>query len=231
MAQAVSSADATEAPLLLSSPTPPPPAGAPRRNWFAFICATLASVTTMLHGYSTYVVAASFYYITKRWYLMLPIPTCFADLTLMSGAELFMREDVGLTDAEVEVLAGVHERLHARVHPRRRLGGGPPGPPPHPRARQRLLSWPARSPCRWAPASPRSWRRASSPASAPGSPASSPPCTTPRYRRRPCAASSHLFLTYVYALTPASSIAGFRSKLSLMWLLCSCRCSSASVYF
>ena len=106
MAQAVSSADATEAPLLLSSPTPPPPAGAPRRNWFAFICATLASVTTMLHGYSTYVVAASFYYITKRWYLMLPIPTCFADLTLMSGAELFMREDVGLTDAEVEVLSG-----------------------------------------------------------------------------------------------------------------------------
>jgi len=29
-----------------------------------------------------------------------------ADLTLMSGAELFMREDVGLTDAEVEVLSG-----------------------------------------------------------------------------------------------------------------------------
>ncbi|XP_066336002.1 polyol transporter 5-like [Miscanthus floridulus] len=77
MAQAVSSADATEAPLLLSSP--PPPAGTPRRNWFAFICATLASVTTMLHGYN---------------------------LTLMSGAELFMREDVGLTDGEVEVLSG-----------------------------------------------------------------------------------------------------------------------------
>ena len=37
---------------------------------------------------------------------MLPIRTCFAGLTLMSGAELFMREDVGLTDAEVEVLAG-----------------------------------------------------------------------------------------------------------------------------
>ncbi|CAD6255991.1 unnamed protein product [Miscanthus lutarioriparius] len=33
-----------------------------------------------------------------------PPPT--ADLTLMSGAELFMREDVGLTDAEVEVLSG-----------------------------------------------------------------------------------------------------------------------------
>ncbi|CAD6226029.1 unnamed protein product [Miscanthus lutarioriparius] len=102
MAQAVGSADATtEAPLLLSSMagTPLPLlAGAPRRNRFAFVCATLASVATMLHGYS---------------------------LTLMSGAELFMREDVGLTDAEVEVLAGVHERLHARVHPRRRLGGRP----------------------------------------------------------------------------------------------------------
>ncbi|KXG28998.1 polyol transporter 5 isoform X2 [Sorghum bicolor] len=72
----------TEAPLLPSSAagTPPPPAaGAPRRNWFAFVCATLASMTTMLHAYN---------------------------LTLMSGAELFMREDVGLTDAEVEVLSG-----------------------------------------------------------------------------------------------------------------------------
>ena len=37
---------------------------------------------------------------------MLPIRACSADLTLMSGAELFMREDVGLTDAEVEVLSG-----------------------------------------------------------------------------------------------------------------------------
>ncbi|OQU83896.1 polyol transporter 5 [Sorghum bicolor] len=79
MAQAaVGSADGTEAPLLPSSAaeTPPP---APRRNWFAFACATLASVTTMLNGYN---------------------------LTLMSGAELFMREDVGLTDAQVEVLSG-----------------------------------------------------------------------------------------------------------------------------
>ncbi|XP_066338490.1 polyol transporter 5-like [Miscanthus floridulus] len=79
MAQA---AGGTEAPLLPSSAAgtpPPPPAGAPRRNWFAFVCATLASMTTMLHGYN---------------------------LTLMSGAELFMREDVGLTDAEVEVLSG-----------------------------------------------------------------------------------------------------------------------------
>ncbi|CAN6381877.1 unnamed protein product [Urochloa humidicola] len=59
-----------EAPLL---PSPP------RRNRFAFVCATLASMTTMLHGYN---------------------------LTLMSGAQLFMREDVGLTDAQVEVLAG-----------------------------------------------------------------------------------------------------------------------------
>ena len=33
---------------------------------------------------------------------------------------------------------GVHELLHARVHPRRRRGGRLPWPPPHPRARQRL---------------------------------------------------------------------------------------------
>ncbi|CAO2149859.1 unnamed protein product [Urochloa humidicola] len=65
----------TEVPLLTS-----PAAGTPpRRNRFAFVCATLASMTTMLHGYN---------------------------LTLMSGAQLFMREDVGLTDAQIEVLAG-----------------------------------------------------------------------------------------------------------------------------
>jgi MFS family permease len=31
---------------------------------------------------------------------------CFADLALMSGAQLFVREDVGLSDAQIEVLAG-----------------------------------------------------------------------------------------------------------------------------
>ncbi|CAO2142502.1 unnamed protein product [Urochloa humidicola] len=62
---------ATEVPLL---PSPPP-----RRNRFAFVCATLASMTTILHGYNQ---------------------------TLMSGAQLFMREDVGLTDEQIEVLAG-----------------------------------------------------------------------------------------------------------------------------
>ncbi|CAN6363536.1 unnamed protein product [Urochloa humidicola] len=53
--------------------------GAPRPNRFAFVCATLASMTTMLHSYN---------------------------LTLMSGAQLFIREDVGLSDAQVEVLTG-----------------------------------------------------------------------------------------------------------------------------
>ncbi|CAO2146505.1 unnamed protein product [Urochloa humidicola] len=62
---------ATEVPLL---PSPPP-----RRNRFAFVCAMLASMTTILHGYNQ---------------------------TLMSGAQLFMREDVGLTDEQIEVLAG-----------------------------------------------------------------------------------------------------------------------------
>ncbi|CAL4983048.1 unnamed protein product [Urochloa decumbens] len=74
-----SSADGgTEAPLLPSSAAA---AGgcAPRRNRFPFVCATLASMTTMLHSYN---------------------------LTLMSGAQLFIREDVGLTDAQVEVLTG-----------------------------------------------------------------------------------------------------------------------------
>uniref|UniRef100_A0A0D9XUH0 Major facilitator superfamily (MFS) profile domain-containing protein n=1 Tax=Leersia perrieri TaxID=77586 RepID=A0A0D9XUH0_9ORYZ len=50
-----------------------------RRNTFAFACATLASMTTILMGYN---------------------------LALMSGAQLFMKEDIGLTDEQIEVLAG-----------------------------------------------------------------------------------------------------------------------------
>jgi sugar porter (SP) family MFS transporter len=68
-------ADASIATPLLPSPAPEPP----RRNMFAFVCATLASMTTILMGYN---------------------------LALMSGAELFMREDLGLTDEQVEVLSG-----------------------------------------------------------------------------------------------------------------------------
>ncbi|XBI02663.1 hypothetical protein VPH35_131177 [Triticum aestivum] len=51
----------------------------PRRNLYAFACVTLASITTILTGYN---------------------------LALMSGAELFIREDLGLTDTQVELLAG-----------------------------------------------------------------------------------------------------------------------------
>ncbi|TKW01992.1 hypothetical protein SEVIR_8G215200v4 [Setaria viridis] len=68
-------ADACVAAPLLPSPAPEPP----RRNMFAFVCATLASMTTILMGYN---------------------------LALMSGAELFMREDLGLSDEQVEVLSG-----------------------------------------------------------------------------------------------------------------------------
>ncbi|CAN6363538.1 unnamed protein product [Urochloa humidicola] len=64
---------------LLPSPAMEPPQEPARRNMFAFVCATLASMTTILMGYN---------------------------LALMSGAELFMREDLGLTDEQVEVLSG-----------------------------------------------------------------------------------------------------------------------------
>ncbi|RLM69837.1 polyol transporter 5-like [Panicum miliaceum] len=66
----------TAAPLLPSAAVAP---GTPRRNRFAFLCATLASMTTILMGYN---------------------------LALMSGAQLFIREDLGLSDAQVEVLTG-----------------------------------------------------------------------------------------------------------------------------
>uniref|UniRef100_A0A0E0RBB1 Major facilitator superfamily (MFS) profile domain-containing protein n=1 Tax=Oryza rufipogon TaxID=4529 RepID=A0A0E0RBB1_ORYRU len=50
-----------------------------RRNMYAFGCATLASMTTILMGYN---------------------------LALMSGGQLFVREDMALRDAEIEVLTG-----------------------------------------------------------------------------------------------------------------------------
>ncbi|KAL6639039.1 hypothetical protein ACP70R_022769 [Stipagrostis hirtigluma subsp. patula] len=64
--------DGAATPLLVASPKP-------RRNMYAFACATLASMTVILMGYN---------------------------LALMSGAQLFIREDLGLSDAQIEVLAG-----------------------------------------------------------------------------------------------------------------------------
>lgn len=68
---------ATTAPLIDSPETEK--TKKPRRNMYAFACATLASMTTILMGYN---------------------------LALMSGAQLFIREDLGLSDAQIEVLAG-----------------------------------------------------------------------------------------------------------------------------
>ncbi|KAL6907797.1 hypothetical protein ACP4OV_001967 [Aristida adscensionis] len=70
--------DATAAPLLLFS-SGESGAAPPRRNLYAFACATLASMTTILMGYN---------------------------LAVMSGAQLFIREDLGLSDEQVEVLTG-----------------------------------------------------------------------------------------------------------------------------
>ncbi|GJN04984.1 hypothetical protein PR202_ga22570 [Eleusine coracana subsp. coracana] len=53
--------------------------GKPRRNLYPFAFAMLASMSTVLMGYN---------------------------LAVMSGAEIFIREDLSLSDAEVEVLAG-----------------------------------------------------------------------------------------------------------------------------
>uniref|UniRef100_A0A0D3HP97 Major facilitator superfamily (MFS) profile domain-containing protein n=1 Tax=Oryza barthii TaxID=65489 RepID=A0A0D3HP97_9ORYZ len=118
--------------------------GEPRRNTFAFACATLASMTTILMGYN---------------------------LALMSGAELFIREDLGLADEQVEVLSGsMNVFMLASI-----LAAGTVADAAAGAARscwRTRCSWPARSPCRLAAATRRSWRRASSPASASGSPSS-----------------------------------------------------------
>ncbi|TVU09777.1 hypothetical protein EJB05_43272 [Eragrostis curvula] len=50
-------------------------AGKPQRNMYSFFCATLASMTTVLMGYN---------------------------IAVMSGAQLFIREDLGLSDSQIE---------------------------------------------------------------------------------------------------------------------------------
>ncbi|TVU24015.1 hypothetical protein EJB05_26407 [Eragrostis curvula] len=53
-----------------------PESAKPRRNMYPFSCAMLASMSTVLMGYN---------------------------LAVLSGAEIFIREDLGLSDAEVEI--------------------------------------------------------------------------------------------------------------------------------
>ncbi|PAN21152.1 hypothetical protein PAHAL_3G445500 [Panicum hallii] len=66
-----------EAPLLGKPDAASPPA---RRNKYPFFCAVLASMTSVLMGYN---------------------------VAVMSGAQIFMAEDLGISDAQVEVLSGV----------------------------------------------------------------------------------------------------------------------------
>ncbi|XP_066355936.1 polyol transporter 5-like [Miscanthus floridulus] len=68
------------APLLAkpdAAATPPPPA---KRNKYPFFCAVLASMTSVLTGYN---------------------------VAVTSGAQIFMAEDLGVSDAQIEVLSGV----------------------------------------------------------------------------------------------------------------------------
>ncbi|CAN6334159.1 unnamed protein product [Urochloa humidicola] len=70
-----------DAPLLAkpgAAATPPPPAA--KRNKYPFFCAVLASMTSVLMGYN---------------------------VAVTSGAQIFMAEDLGITDEQIEVLSGV----------------------------------------------------------------------------------------------------------------------------
>ncbi|CAN6338435.1 unnamed protein product [Urochloa humidicola] len=70
-----------EAPLLAAKPVAAAPAPAPvKRNKYPFFCAVLASMTSILTGYN---------------------------VAVMSGAQIFMAEDLGVSDAQIEVLSGV----------------------------------------------------------------------------------------------------------------------------
>jgi MFS family permease len=100
-------ADDAAAVPLLASPTKAAGDKRPRRNMYAFACATLASMTTILMGYSTCHPPLICHISSPRMDVHAsPCSICpLADLALMSGAQLFIREDLGLSDAQMEVLA------------------------------------------------------------------------------------------------------------------------------
>ncbi|KAK8943815.1 Polyol transporter 5 [Platanthera guangdongensis] len=56
------------------------PAKKPARNWYAFACAFLASMTSVLLGY---------------------------DVAVMSGAAIFIKDDLHVSDTKLEILAGI----------------------------------------------------------------------------------------------------------------------------
>nr|CAB3462189.1 unnamed protein product [Digitaria exilis] len=72
--------DAAEMPLLTKPAAAAPPLPPVRRNKYPFFCAVLASMTSILTGYN---------------------------VAVMSGAQIFMAEDLGISDAQIEVLSGV----------------------------------------------------------------------------------------------------------------------------
>ncbi|XP_062202528.1 polyol transporter 5-like [Phragmites australis] len=69
-----------EAPLLAAVSKPDAAAPPAKRNKYPFFCAVLASMTSVLMGYN---------------------------VAVMSGAQIFMAEDLGVSDAQIEVLSGV----------------------------------------------------------------------------------------------------------------------------
>ncbi|KAL6842178.1 hypothetical protein ACP4OV_028157 [Aristida adscensionis] len=69
-----------DAPLLATKPDATALPAPARRNKYPFFCAVLASMTSVLMGYN---------------------------VAVMSGAQIFMAEDLGVSDAQIEVLSGV----------------------------------------------------------------------------------------------------------------------------
>ncbi|KAF7064150.1 hypothetical protein CFC21_070554 [Triticum aestivum] len=69
----------SEAPLLAASKPDGAASSSPPRNRFPFFCAVLASMTSVLMGYN---------------------------VAVMSGAQIFMAEDLGVSDTQIELLSG-----------------------------------------------------------------------------------------------------------------------------
>ncbi|CAD6210013.1 unnamed protein product [Miscanthus lutarioriparius] len=75
------------------------PAKRPPINKYACACALLASMNSVLLGYGRFGCAHCSSLVGHRYDR--------ADISVMSGAQLFMKEDLKITDTQIEILAGV----------------------------------------------------------------------------------------------------------------------------
>jgi len=109
-----------------TAPSPPPvkhvpesvlPAKPPKRNNYAFACAILASMTSILLGYGIVFSLNSFPVNAKNenstnnihthiFFIDSNLSVYFADIGVMSGAMIYIKRDLKINDLQIGILAG-----------------------------------------------------------------------------------------------------------------------------